>query len=217
MRPEFAHFAVSGTKKRRSPQCRKKFFSGSGGGRRAPSPRSRAAIEMPRDRFRKLARSFFKALFCEGQTRRGERVEFRHRRRGYADDRRRDPALEIISAKLLTSRFPVISFRPSRCQLRMRVIRNEPTTRVTKRNSTRELNTVDQGNHPSAKRVSSIRKTRLSNARTGLGPGVFIPGAGMRRTPTRPPRILRGGGAPRESSRGGAFVTGQSKRQLTRS
>ena len=99
----------------------------------------------------------------------------------------------------------------------MRVIRNEPTTRATKRNSTRELNTVDQGNHPSAKRKSSLRKTRLSNARTGLGPGVFIPGAGMRRTPTRPPRIVRGGGAPRESSRGGAFVTGQSKRQLTRS
>ena len=99
----------------------------------------------------------------------------------------------------------------------MRVIRNEPTTRVTKRNSTRELDTVDQGNHPSAKRGHGLRNNRLSNARTGLGPGVFIPGAGMRRIPTRPPRIERGGGAPRESSRGGAFVTGQSKRQLTRS
>lgn len=64
----------------------------------------------------------------------------------------------------------------------MRVITNELTARDTKRNSTRELDTVDQGNHPSAKRRSSFRKTRLSNARTGHGPGVFIPGAGMRRT-----------------------------------
>lgn len=181
-RPRFAHFPVSGTKKRRSPQCRMKFFSGVHGAPGTPSPRPGDAIEMARDVFWKLARRFFKALFREGQTRSVARVEFRHGRRGYADDRRRHPALEIISAKLLTSRFPVISFRPSRCQLRMRVIRNEPTTRVTKRNSTRELNTVDQGNHPSAKRVSGIRKTRLSNARTGLGPGVFIPGAGMRRT-----------------------------------
>src|SRR5688572_23533043 len=35
--------------------------------------------------------------------------------------------------------------------------------------------------------------------------------------PIRPPRLVRDGGAPRESSRGGAFVTGQSKSQLTRS
>ena len=64
----------------------------------------------------------------------------------------------------------------------MRVITNELTTRATKRNSTREPNTVDQGNHPSAKRNAYVRNSKNSYARTGLGPGVFFPGAGMRRT-----------------------------------
>jgi len=78
----------------------------------------------------------------------------------------------------------------------MRVITNEPTTRATKRNSTRELNTVDQGNHPSAKRKASLRSNPLSNARTGYGPGVFIPGAAMRRTqPAR--RALSAAAVPR--------------------
>lgn len=62
------------------------------------------------------------------------------------------------------------------------MIRNESTTRATKHDSTRELNTVDQGNHPSAKRDSKQCDTPFSNARTGLGPGVLFTGAGMRRT-----------------------------------
>jgi len=68
VRPEFAQFAVSGTEKRRSPQCRKKFFSCPREGRKARPPRALAAIEKPRGRFPELARGFFKALFREGQT-----------------------------------------------------------------------------------------------------------------------------------------------------
>jgi hypothetical protein len=111
--PGFAHFAVSGTKKRRSPQRRKKFFPGSPGVRGTPCRRSRGATGNAPGRFSKLARGFFKALFREHETRRASSVEFRRQPRGYADGGKGLPPLEIISAKLLTSRFPVISFRPA--------------------------------------------------------------------------------------------------------
>lgn len=113
MRPEFAHFPVLGTKNRRSPQCRKKFFSGSRRALGTPSSRPLGAMESARDRFAKHLHGFFKALFREGESAAVARVEFRRRRSGCADSCKRQPRLEIISAKLLTSRFPVISFRPA--------------------------------------------------------------------------------------------------------
>ena len=61
------------------------------------------------------------------------------------------------------------------------MIRNAPTNRVAKPNSTPELNTVGQGKHPSAKGDAHSRNDPLSDARSGFGPGVFVSGAAPRR------------------------------------
>jgi hypothetical protein len=61
------------------------------------------------------------------------------------------------------------------------VIRNAPTNRVAKPNSTPELKTVGQGKHPSAKSDPTFRCTLSHDARSGLGPGVRVSGAAPRR------------------------------------
>lgn len=61
------------------------------------------------------------------------------------------------------------------------MIRNAPTNRVAKPNSTPELKTVGQGKHPSAKGDATSRNTPFSDARSVFGPGVFVSGAAPRR------------------------------------
>lgn len=61
------------------------------------------------------------------------------------------------------------------------MIRNAPTNRVAKQNTTPEFMTVGQGKHPSAKSDATFRKTHFSDARSVFGPGVFVSGAAPRR------------------------------------
>jgi len=61
------------------------------------------------------------------------------------------------------------------------VIRNAPTNRVAKPNSTPELDTVGQGKHPSAKCDPTFRSTLFDDARSVFGPGVRVSGAAPRR------------------------------------
>lgn len=124
--------------------------------------------------------------------------------------------LENFSAKLLTSKNPVISFR-----------RNITTAEAS--DQERVDNASQHTGLQPDLRVGGSGQTSLREIETVLPQRTPFPRPGrprpgrlcFRRRPApariRPPRILRGGGAPRDSSRGGAFVTGQSKSQLTRS
>ena len=114
----------------------------------------------------------------------------------------------------------MISFRLNRYLIAERLITNQPTTRDSNAASAPDVMTVDTGVASPEKRPAGIRfespfRIQSSNARSGNGPGVFH----ERRTHAADKSVPApsAGAVRRGILRGGAFVTGRPKSQLTRS
>jgi len=89
------------------------------------------------------------------------RGRLRRRRAVVVAARRRRHAGEFFSPGLLTSKKTVISFRPSRGDLRTRVSRATGTTRSTKKPSALERSKVDSGSVSLEKRANTLRTDDL--------------------------------------------------------
>jgi len=124
--------------------------------------------------------------------------------------------LENFSAKLLTSKNPVISFR--RNITTAEASDQERVDNASQHTGLQPDLCVGGSGQTSLREIESVLPQRTPFPRPGRPrPGRLC----FRRRPApnriRPPRLVRGGGAPWDPSLGGAFVTGQSKSQLTRS
>ena len=114
----------------------------------------------------------------------------------------------------------MISVRCNRYLIAERLITNQPTTRDPSAASAPDVMTVDTGVASPEKRPARIRFETLlpiqnCNAWSGNGPGVFH----ERRTHAAEKSVPAPSAGPvrRGILRGGAFVTGRPKSQLTRS
>lgn len=122
---------------------------------RAPAPFELERVKQGVSALRLRRRRFASA--CRGavrRCRRGRRIDAAATRRGR-------PAREFFSPGLLTGEKTVISFRPSRGDLRTRVSRATGTTRSTTKPSALEISKVDSGSFSLAKPKDTLRTDDL--------------------------------------------------------